>query len=176
MVHDDRRSDCYQSLVRPPGWPPQVDVRSRFLVPTSRSASVADRSTPPRSSSRQQVNPWRVRPPDFNPCAKKTPATTQVAHAPRAGCHRLRGRAQTAPQDGQIVMAFLRWTGAVCGALPPWFSDSDSAWLTPREGPRPRAVVGAVRERQVVSRNRWSIDRCPRGLLSQVFPHRRLEG
>ena len=31
-VHDDRRSDWSQSLFSPRGWPPQVDVRSRFLV------------------------------------------------------------------------------------------------------------------------------------------------
>ena len=53
-------------------------------------------------------------------------ATAEVAHATLAGCHRLRRRVQTAPQDGQILMAFRRRTGTVPERLPPWFSASDS--------------------------------------------------
>ena len=43
--------------------------------------------------------------------------------------------------------------------------------LTPRGGPRQTAVVGALRERQVVSRNRRSMNRCPPARLTQVSPH-----
>ena len=71
LVTDDRRSDWYQSLSRPHGWPPQVDVRSRFLAPTMRSASVVDRSTPPRCSRNQFCRSGRR---GRRPCARNSRA------------------------------------------------------------------------------------------------------
>ena len=53
-------------------------------------------------------------------------ATAEVAHATVEGCHRLRRRVQTAPQDGQILMAFRRRTAAASERLSTLVSDSDA--------------------------------------------------
>jgi len=53
-------------------------------------------------------------------------ATVEVAHATVEWCHRIRRRAQTAPQGTQILMASEAIHRGFRSAFPPWFSDSDS--------------------------------------------------
>ena len=82
----------------------------------ARVAFFADRKTPPRQRQRQRGGPWRERPRDLTVSAIMPAATAEVAHATLEGCHRARRRVETAPHDGQILLAFRRHTGAVLGA------------------------------------------------------------
>ena len=59
--------------------------------------------------------PWRERPRDLTASAIMPAATAEVAHATVERCHRIRRRAQAAPQDGQIPMTFRRRSDAVFG-------------------------------------------------------------
>ena len=56
--------------------------------------------------ARHRGQPWRERPRDLTASAIVPATTVEVAHATVEWCHRIRRRAQTAPQGTQVLMAF----------------------------------------------------------------------
>ena len=78
------------------------------------------------TQSQLKGQPWRERPRDLPASSIMPAATVEVAHATVEWCHRIRRRAQTAPQGTQILMAFGGGSPRFPERLPPWFLDSDS--------------------------------------------------
>jgi hypothetical protein len=126
---------------------------------------------PPRTSGQ----PWRERPPEMAAWPAK-PAGHERGRsrdAERVLASRVSavGPLKAAESPTRDLSKNLVNFSAVFSTV---VAASRLEWLTPRGEPRQRAVVGAVRQRQVVSRNRCSTNRRPRSLVSQVSAHRRL--
>ena len=118
---------------------------------------------------------WRARPRDLTASAITPAATAEVAHAACRPSSHFRRRHQPTPQRRSDPDGFSDVDRRGFGsAFPPWFQIPTRKRLTPRGGPRQRAVVGVVRERYVIGRSPWSMNQCPRALHWQVSPHRRL--
>ena len=98
------------------GWPIPKSVLHRFRAVTPAGPVVSERrirAAPsaarwaPRCPVRpHRGQPWRERPRDLTASAIMPAATVEVAHATVEWCHRIRRRAQTAPQGTQVLMAF----------------------------------------------------------------------
>ena len=143
LVGERRGEQGVARGVPPPGiFPADLDGRfpnhalHRFRAVTPAGSVISERrirAAPsaarwaPRCPVRpHRGQPWRERPRDLTASAIMPAATVEVAHATVEWCHRIRRRAQTAPQGTQILMASEAIHRGFRSAFPPWFSDSDS--------------------------------------------------
>ena len=113
-----------------------------------RAARRAPRLVTPLPVPSSTALSWRERPRDLTASAIMPAATAEVAHATPAVCHRLNRRAQTCATRRSDPDGISDVDGALSRAPSlPGFQTPTRKRLTPRGGPRQRAVVGAGRER-----------------------------
>ena len=121
---------------------PQVTGRRR------RAALCAARLVAPLPERSPTAVPWRERPPEMAAWPAKPAATDVVAHATLKECWRpvsarsVRWKRRRIRRR-DLSKNLMNFSARLFTVVPA----SGLEWLTPRGGPRQRAVVGAVRER-----------------------------